>query len=831
MASIESESNAAASGPTEPETALGHPATQVNEPPARGGEFYRGLMAATVQIVWTADPQSMVPDVSAPAWRAFTGQTKDDAHALGWLSVVHPEDQDRVAGAWEQAVESKSLYQCECRIRRSDGVYRWFLVQGVPLLTPEGYIHAWAGTATDFEDAKRAERDLISEAELCAAVGKALTSSAPLRLQLERCAQAIVQHLEAEIACIWTMSDATQTLELQTCGGRHSSLDDVQRRLSVGSGTIGRIAQTREPVVRTTLQHDAQFSDLDWAAREGFSGFVGYPVMVGERVVGVLAVFAGRALTETILHAVAAVADTIALGIARLWAMAEAEAERERLHGLLMQAPAVICYLQGPDHVFILANPRTLQLVGNRPIVGKPARDVLPELTGQGLLELLDAVYTSGTSYSGTEVPLGLNRDGDGTAEITIFNFVLQPTRDASGSVEGVLVHAVDVTEEVRAREHSARLAEQAAAERDLLQQLIDVLPEGVVIADAQVRLTLTNSAAREILGADAEAWVPALDARTAEERYNARHLDGTPYGPEDGLLYRSVVGGELVHGEQLLVKYGGDGRDMPLLANSAPLRNAAGAIIGGVMIFQDISGIKDMEQQKDVFLATVSHDLKNPLTAIVGMAQLLQRRASRMANRDGQRFVDGLQTISSTAYQMATQIDELLDATRLQMARPLHLDLQPADLVAVAERSVHRYQQSTDRHQVRLDTEVPELPCVCDSARISRVFDNLLSNAVKFSPSGGLISLKLARTDEQASIQIIDQGVGVPAGDLPHVFEHFYRASNVVGRIAGTGIGLAGVRQIIEQHGGSISMDSKAGAGTTVTIHIPLAGPVRDTH
>jgi two-component system sensor histidine kinase VicK len=111
-------------------------------------------------------------------------------------------------------------------------------------------------------------------------------------------------------------------------------------------------------------------------------------------------------------------------------------------------------------------------------------------------------------------------------------------------------------------------------------------------------------------------------------------------------------------------------------------------------------------------------------------------------------------------------------------------------------------------------------------------VFDNVLSNAVKFSPSGGLITLKLACTDEQqARIQIIDQGVGVPAGDLPHVFEHFYRASNVVGRIAGTGIGLAGVRQIIEQHGGSISMDSKAGAGTTVTIHLPLAGPPRDAH
>jgi PAS domain S-box-containing protein len=827
MASIESEHNAAASGPTEPETASGYHAARVNESRAHGGDFYRALTAATVQIAWTTDTQSMLPDVSAPAWRAFTGQTEDAARAVGWLSIVHPEDQQRAARAWEKAVQNRSPFLCEYRIRRSDGVYRWFLVQGVPLLTPEDHGRAWAGMAADIEDAKRAESDRVSEVELAAEVGKALTSNAPLPLQLERCAQALVQCLEAEIACIWTVSDTTQALELQTCRARHSSLDDAQRRLSIGSGAIGRIAQTREPFIRNTLQHDAQFSDLEWAKRDGLIGFAGYPMMVGERVVGVLALFAGRALTETTLHAVGTAADTIALGIARLWAMAEAEAERERLQGLLMQAPAVICYLQGPDHVFTLANPRTLQLVGNRPTLGRPAREVLPEATGQGLLELLDAVYTSGTPYSGTEMPLDLNRDGDGTAETKIFNFVFQPTRDSSGAVDGILVHAVDVTEEVRAREHSARLAEQAAAERDLLQQLIDVLPEGVTIADAELRLILTNAAAREILGANARPWSLAPDARAAEERYSARHLDGRPYGHEDGLLYRSVMRGELVQGEQLLVKYGGDGRDLPLLANSAPLRNAAGTIVGGVMIFQDISGIKDMEQQKDAFLAAVSHDLKNPLTAIAGMAQLLQRRASRMASQDGQKMLEGLQTISSTAYQMATQIDELLDATRLQMARPLQLDLQPANLVAIAERSVHRYKQSTDKHQFRLDTGMPELLCVCDAARISRVFDNLLSNAVKFSPSGGLITLKLACTEQQqALIQIIDQGVGVPAGDLPHVFEHFYRASNVVGRIAGTGIGLAGVRQIIEQHGGSISMDSKAGAGTTVTIRIPLAGP-----
>jgi len=134
----------------------------------------------------------------------------------------------------------------------------------------------------------------------------------------------------------------------------------------------------------------------------------------------------------------------------------EAEAARQRLHDLFMQAPAVICTLRGPEHVFELANPLYVQLTGRRDasgLIGKPIREALPELEGQGFFKLLDNVYRTGETFNGNEVPVKLDRRGDGTLDELLVNFVYQPSLSASGEIDGVMVHAIEVTEQVRARQ------------------------------------------------------------------------------------------------------------------------------------------------------------------------------------------------------------------------------------------------------------------------------------------------------------------------------------------------------------------------------------------
>ncbi|GLV53894.1 hypothetical protein KDH_07450 [Dictyobacter sp. S3.2.2.5] len=138
------------------------------------------------------------------------------------------------------------------------------------------------------------------------------------------------------------------------------------------------------------------------------------------------------------------------------------KAERKRLHDLFMQAPAIIMMLSGPDHILELANPLSMQLHrAHQPIMGKPIREAIPELEKQGFLKLLDSVYQTGQPFSGTEIPIQLDRTGDGTLEQLYFNFVYQPSYDAQGTIDGILIHGVDVTDQVLARQHSEELSRQ----------------------------------------------------------------------------------------------------------------------------------------------------------------------------------------------------------------------------------------------------------------------------------------------------------------------------------------------------------------------------------
>ncbi|GCE31558.1 sensor histidine kinase [Dictyobacter alpinus] len=150
-------------------------------------------------------------------------------------------------------------------------------------------------------------------------------------------------------------------------------------------------------------------------------------------------------------------------------AHAEAEAERQRLYDLFMQVPALVCLLKGPEHVFEFANSRYMQIVGNRELIGKTIREALPEVADQGIYELLDQVYATGKAFHGNEVLVMIDRKLNGHLEEGFFNFVYQPARDTNGEINGIMVHAVEVTEQIRNRNHlrssqqRLQLAQQAA--------------------------------------------------------------------------------------------------------------------------------------------------------------------------------------------------------------------------------------------------------------------------------------------------------------------------------------------------------------------------------
>jgi len=502
-------------------------------------------------------------------------------------------------------------------------------------------------------------RQRTRQAELAAEIGAALTSDAPWLGQLQRCAEALVRSLDAAFARIWTLDEATEMLMLRASAGLYTHLDGPHSRVPLGALKIGRIAAERRPHLTNSVVGDPLVGDQDWARREGMVAFAGYPLVVGGRLIGVMALFARHELADATLDTLGAVADEIALGIVRAWAdeerarlliqeraaRGETEAARQRLHDLFMQAPAIIAVTRGPDHVIDLVNPPYLQLVGRADpatLLGKPGREAMPELIEQGFFDLMDEVYRGGVPFIGTEAPVQLDRLDVGRRDEAVLNFVYQPSHDAIGAVDGILLHAVDVTEQVRARQRVEELARRLRAECDRLQQVVDLLPAAVVVTDAALTIQVSNRAVRALLGADAAPQrppvaageaVPADDA-AAFAAYGARHLDGTPYRAAEIPLARAALRGEETRGEPMLLRNAATGRDVPILANAAPLRDEAGTTLGGAVVFQDITGLRDLERAREEFLSSVAHDLKTPLTSIRGQTQLAQRRLAHLDRR-----------------------------------------------------------------------------------------------------------------------------------------------------------------------------------------------------
>src|SRR5579872_760362 len=233
----------------------------------------------------------------------------------------------------------------------------------------------------------------------------------------------------------------------------------------------------------------------------------------------------------------------------------------------------------------------------------------------------------------------------------------------------------------------------------------------------------------------------------------------------------------------------------------------------------------------RDEMLSLVTHDLKNPVSTIKGYAQLLKRQIMKGSELDTGQLVDGLTKIDATSTKMVTLINELLNLARLQTGQPLELDLEPTDLIELVHRTTTAYQQTTEKHTLRVETSEQEIIGEWDTAQLERVLGNLLSNAIKYSPDSTEIIINVAiepgenGNGRSAAIAVHDSGIGIPAADIPHIFEQFRRASNTTGQFSGTGIGLASAHQIVEQHGGTLTVESKEGVGSVFTVRLPLTG------
>jgi PAS domain S-box-containing protein len=292
------------------------------------------------------------------------------------------------------------------------------------------------------------------------------------------------------------------------------------------------------------------------------------------------------------------------------------------------------------------------------------------------------------------------------------------------------------------------------------------------------------------------------------------------------------------------------DGRSILCEWHNTTLRDAAGEVIAVMSMVQDVTERKQVQAErerlleserlarteaerathiKDEFLATVSHELRSPLTAIVGWADVIRHGKATQG-----QIEHGVEVIRRNALTQAQLIGDLLDLSRIVTGK-MRLTPEVVDLAAVIHAAVELVKPSADARTIEISCSIEPLSerVHGDPARLQQIVGNLLSNAVKFTPRGGRIELTLLRAEEHLEVRVSDTGKGIPADFLPHVFERFRQGdASAAGGYGGLGIGLALVRELTQLHGGEVSAASDGeGKGATFTVKLPVAARQREPH
>lgn len=471
-------------------------------------------------------------------------------------------------------------------------------------------------------------------------------------------------------------------------------------------------------------------------------------------------------------------------------------------------APGGFAVVEGDRHVvsYAAASFRRMLSLESVPFLGRPLAEVLRDQHVE--IALLDEVYRTGQPQ---QLPSARIVDQFGPR---YYDVHVIPERGLQGTVSAVFIilwPRTDVVETRRALEGTiARLADS----QNTLAAVLDSTINGILFADCDDTILYANRRLGELLG---------IEPRKAIDRPRSEYLRET-VGPHiarpETLL--AIHPEQSVEGSRVEIEVLRPVRRI-LEYYSGPVHNDDGSVLGRIDVFSDITEIRELQRNKDEFLSVVSHELKTPVTSIKGYAQLLQRRAAR--ENVSPQMAAAFEIIERQTARMQDLIDMLLDLSRIEVGR-LTLSLTRVDLRALLLDLVELTRITVDdRHDLQLD--VPDTPiwALADSRRLEQVVTNLLSNAVRFSPDGGTVSVRLRATDTGARIDVRDRGVGIPADAQDRIFERFFRTGTIA-EDTGMGIGLFITKSIVEEHGGSIRVESEVGKGSTFTVLLPVDHP-----
>ena len=563
---------------------------------------------------------------------------------------------------------------------------------------------------------------------------------------------------------------------------------------------------------------------------------VSFPIIGHQVLSGLLVVSREQEITPEERWQLSALADqaAIALRNAQLYEIQLAEAVSAR-EASELESRRLAAIVESSDDAIVSKNLQGIIRSWNKgaervfgylaeEVVGKPIHILIPE-DRHAEEELILERIRSGQRVEHFET-VRVCKDG---RHINI-SLTISPIKNERGEIIGASKIARDITGSKEAEERLRR-----ALEFD--ETVMLSMGEGLFTLDNEGRVTFMNPAAQRLFG-----WtLTEMLGRKMHDVTHHSHPDGSPFPIEECAGYAVLREGKMLseHEDVFIRK---DGSFFDVVYSSSPLRGD-GKVTGVVVVFRDISDRKQAEEErarllqaerearadaeranqlKDEFLATLSHELRNPLNVVIGYAEILRRTDDQKPDF----VIKAAETIRRNALAQSQLVSDLLDLSRLQMGK-LSLNKKPSSLSTIIKDAVETVRDEALAKPVSLSIELdPEVLVVeGDPVRLGQIAWNLFNNAIKFTPAGGQVSIRLGKEDGHAVIIVEDNGQGIVPEFLPHVFEIFRQAdASIIRKQGGMGIGLALVKQLAELHEGSVTAESEGvGKGARFTVRLPL--------
>ncbi|WP_052049677.1 PAS domain S-box protein [Leptolyngbya sp. KIOST-1] len=752
---------------------------------------YRELAEAMPQMIWTADATGTI-DYRNQRWYDYTGLSAAESIGVARAYAVHPEDRDRALADWRDAIATGNPFETECRVRRWDGVYQWFICRAIPTRDEDGNLTSWIGTLTNIDEIKRSEALVQRQlAEI-----EAIYESAPIGLNV----------LDADLRFVRINQHLADINGLPIEAHLGHRVQDLFPALAEPVETLLRpILQTGEPLLNVKIQGETPAQP--GVQRTWMEHFL--PLKAGGQVVGISTVC--EEITE------------------RIQVEAALRQSEARFREMADNAPAMIWVTDSTGHCNYL-NRGWYQFTGQT------------EATALGF-GWLGAVHPDDSAASEAAFLRANERREGFRLEYRLrhqsgdYHWVIDaanPWFDGAGDFKGFIGSVIDISERARLDAERKRAEEALHSSEDRLRLTLESAELGTWDFNPLTQELTWDDQCKAMFGLPPSAditWEVFLaglhpDDRDRTEQVVVQSLDPTGSGDYD-IEYRTV-GLE-------------DGIVRWIAAKGKAFFSPAGEatrFIGTVLNITDKKRAETEREQllrreqtaraeaeranriKDEFLAVLSHELRSPLNPILGWAKLLQTH-----QLDATKTAVALATIERNAILQTQLIDDLLDIAKILRGK-LSLSVAPVNLVFVIEAAVETVATAAAAKMIGLHSDLPNIGQVSgDAARLQQIVWNLLSNAVKFTPQGGKIDILLERVDDQAKITVKDTGKGIHPDFMPHIFETFRQEdASITRQHGGLGLGLAIVRQLVESHGGTIAVESPGeGMGTCFTVQLPL--------